>query len=153
MKTLLLLLLLFINFLNASDEPKMLIDLTTTSVVKFQKGILKGIEVHKTHYSNNLQELEVAVVIHGNAYKFFVKDINNPILKDEKELVKVFADFKKRIATMSNTYDVEFLMCRAGMKRNGLQDKDIVEFVKIIPTSTIGLIDKQNAGFAYIPIP
>ncbi len=144
--------LLFANFLNANDEPKMVIDLTTGSVVKFKKAILKGIEVHKTHYANNLQELEVAVIIHGGAYKFFVRNIKNSIFKDDKELVKAYTDLKKRIAIMSDTYDVEFFMCQSGMNSKGLKEKDIVEFVKFIPTSTIGLIDKQNEGFAYIPV-
>lgn len=143
---------LFINTLNASEEPKMVIDLTTSSVVKFEKNILKGIEVHKTYYANSLKELEVAVVIHGEAYKFFVKNIESTLYKDDKDLVKVYADLKKRIATMSDTYDVEFFMCKAGMNKRKLEDKDIVDFVKIIPNSTIGLIDKQNEGFAYIPV-
>jgi len=148
-----ILLLIFTALLNANDEmPKVVIDLTTKSVVKFQKNILKGIEVYKTYYANSLKELEVAVVIHGGAYRFFVKDLNSSIFKDDKELTKVYADLKKRIAIMSDIYDVEFLMCKAGMKRNKLKNKDIVDFVNIVPTSTISLIDKQNNGFAYIPV-
>ena len=53
---------------------------------------------------------------------------------------------------MADTYEVEFLMCRASMPKNGLEDEDVVEFVKIVPNSTVGLIDKQNEGFAYIPV-
>ncbi len=43
-------------------------------------------------------------------------------------------------------------MCGAAMEKNKLQAKDIVSFVKIIPNSTIGLIDKQNEGYAYISV-
>ena len=148
-----ILLLAFIGILGANDETaKLVLDLTTSSVEKFEKHILKGIVFNKNHYQNNLKELEVAVVIHGGAYRFFVKDLQSSMFKDDKELVKVYAELKKRIATMSDTYEVEFLMCRAAMKRNKLEEKDIVEFVKLVPTSTIGLIDKQNEGFAYIPV-
>ena len=148
-----ILLLAFIGILSANDETaKLVLDLTTSSVEKFEKHILKGIVFSKNHYQNNLKELEVAVVIHGGAYRFFVKDLQSSMFKDDKELVKVYAELKKRIATMSDTYEVEFLMCRAAMKRNKLEEKDIVEFVKLVPTSTIGLIDKQNEGFAYIPV-
>ena len=148
-----ILLLAFVGILSASDETaKLVLDLTTSSVAQFEKHILKGLVVHKTHYQNNLKELEVAVVIHGGAYRFFVKDLQSSMFKDDKELAKVYADFKKRIATMSDSYDVEFLMCRAAMKRNKLEEKDIVEFVKLVPTSTVALIDKQNDGFAYIPV-
>ena len=148
-----ILLLAFVGILSAGDETaKLVLDLTTSSIAKFEKHILKGLVVHKTHYQNNLKELEAVVVIHGGAYRFFVKDLQSSMFKDDKELAKVYADFKKRIATMSDTYDVEFLMCKAAMKRNKLQDKDIVDFVKLVPTSTIALIDKQNDGFAYIPV-
>ena len=149
----LILLLAFIGLLSADDETaKVVLDLTTKNVAKFEKNILKGIVLHKTHYENNLKELEVTVVIHGGAYRFFVKDLQSTMFKDDKELAKVYADLKKRIATMSDTYEVEFLMCEAAMKRNKLQAKDIVDFVKLVPTSTIGLIDKQNEGFAYLPV-
>ena len=148
-----ILLLAFVGILSAGDETaKLVLDLTTNSVAKFEKHILKGIVVNKIHYQNNLKELEVAVVIHGGAYRFFVKDLQSSMFKDDKELSKVYADLKKRIATMADTYEVEFLMCKAAMKRNKLEEEDIVEFVKLVPTSTIGLIDKQNDGFAYIPI-
>lgn len=149
----LILLLAFVGLLSANDESaKLVIDLTTSSVAKFEKNILKGIVAHKTHYENNLKELEVTIVIHGGAYRFFVKDLKSSMFKDDKELVKVYADLKKRIASLSDTYEVEFLMCKAAMKRNKLGEKDIVDYVKLVPNSTIGLIDKQNEGFAYIPV-
>jgi len=148
-----ILLFAFIGVLSASDETaKLVIDLTTSSVAKFEKNILKGIVAHKTHYENSLKELEVTVVIHGGAYRFFVKDLSSSAFKDDKELSKVYAELKKRIATMSDTYEVEFLMCEAAMKRNKLKSKDIVSYVKLVSNSTIGLIDKQNEGFAYIPV-
>ena len=148
-----ILLLAFIGLLSADDETaKVVFDLTTKNTAQFEKVILKGMVVHKTHYENNLKELEVAVVIHGGAYRFFVKDLQSTMFKDDKELAKVYADFKKRIASMADTYEVEFLMCKAAMKRNKLEAKDIVEFVKLVPTSTVGLIDKQNEGYAYIPV-
>ncbi|EDZ62148.1 protein containing DUF1791 [Sulfurimonas gotlandica GD1] len=148
-----ILLLAFIGLLSAEDAtPRVVIDLTTSSVAKFEKNILKGIEVSKTHYRNNLKELEVAVVIHGEAYRYFLKDLKGTIYKDDKELIKVHADLKKRISTMSEAYDVEFLMCKVGMEKNKLEKNNLFDFVQLVPTSTIGLIDKQNEGFAYIPV-
>jgi len=37
------------------------------------------------------------------------------------------------------------------MKKNKLTKEDIVDYVTIIPNASIGLIDKQNEGFAYLP--
>jgi len=148
-----ILLLALIGLLSAEDDTsKVVFDLTTSSVKKFEKSILKGIVVHKSSYEYNLKELEVSVVIHGGAYKFFVKDIDKTKFKDDKELTKVYADLKTRIYSMYDSYEVEFLMCKASLKRNDLEPKDIVDFVKLVPTSAIGLIDKQNEGFAYIPV-
>ncbi len=148
-----ILLVAFISLLSADDSAsKVVIDLTTSSVEKFQKKVLKAIVVHKNYYEGKLKELDIAVVIHGGAYRFFVKDPKNTIYKDDKELEKEYAELKTRIANMSDTYDVEFLICESGMKKNKLKADDIVSFVKIIHTSTVGLIDKQNEGFAYIPV-
>ncbi|WP_415395945.1 DsrE family protein [Sulfurimonas sp. CS5] len=148
-----ILLLAFIGLLSAEDSTyKVVIDLTTSSVENFQKKILKGIVAHKNYYEGKLKELEVAVVIHGGAYRFFVKDPKKTIYKDDKELLKAYAELKTRIESLSDTYAVEFLMCEVGMKKNKLKEKNIVSFVELIPNSTIGLIDKQNEGYAYIPV-
>lgn len=148
-----LVLLAFIGVLSANDEnAKLVIDLTTDKVKAFELKVLSGTVANKTHYANSLRELDVAVVIHGGAYRFFVKDLQNTIYQDDKELVKAQVELQKRIATLADTYDVEFLMCGSGMKKNKLDVKNIMSSVKIVPTSTIGLIDKQNEGFAYIPV-
>jgi intracellular sulfur oxidation DsrE/DsrF family protein len=148
-----ILLLALIGLLNADIiAPKVVIDLTTSSVENFQKKILKAIVANKNHYESNLKELEVAVVIHGGAYRFFLKDIKNTVYKDDKELIKVREDLKKRITAMSDTYDVEFLMCKVGMLKNKLDEKNLLSFVKVVPNAAIGLIDKQNEGFAYFPV-
>ncbi|QOP45494.1 DsrE family protein [Sulfurimonas paralvinellae] len=153
MKKILIMLVVLFGLAHADEESaKVVFDLTTKNLVKFEKNIIKGVVINKSHYESSLKELDVTVVIHGGAYRFFVKDIDETIFKNDKKLVKVYAELKKRIASMAETYDVEFLMCGAAMKRNKLEAKDIVEFVKIIPNSTIGLIDKQNEGYAYLPV-
>lgn len=147
-----LLMLLFFGLLYAEDETKKVVyDLTTKDVAKFEKTILKGITAHKAYFESNLQELEVTIVIHGDAYKFFVKDPKTTIYKDDTKLLANYSELKKRIHSLMDTYEVEFLMCGAAMPRKELQKNQIVEYVKIIPNSTIGLITKQNEGYAYIP--
>ncbi len=146
-------LLMFLSMLKADENTvKVVFDLTTSNLQAFERKVLSGIAVHKAHYEGKLQELEVAVVIHGGAYKFFVKNTKHPLLQKEKELLKAHDTLSKRIATMADTYDVTFLICHSGMKKKKLDKKDIYDFVEIVPTSTIGLIDKQSEGFTYIPI-
>lgn len=153
MKKILLIVSLLFSLLQAEDESaKVVYDLTTKNLAKFEKNILKGIVFNKTLYANQLKELDVAVVIHGGAYRFFVRNLDSTIFKNDKKLQKSYKELKQRIAAMADMYDVEFLMCGAAMNRNKLTKKDIVPFVTIIPNSTIGLINKQNDGYAYIPV-
>ena len=152
MKKILLFLALF-SFAHADESnAKVVYDLTTAKVAEFEKNILKGVVAHTAYYQGKFKDLDVAVVIHGGAYKYFVKDLKITKFKKETKLLQGFSELKKRINSMHDTYNVTFFMCEIGMKRNGLTESNIVEFVTIVPNSTIALIDKQNEGYAYIPV-
>ena len=153
MKKLIIILLMGIGIAQAQEEvAKVVYDLTTKELANFELRVLKGIVANKAHYEGSLRELDVAVVIHGGAYRFFTKNPEHSKFKDDKALIETYKTLAKRIESMVKTYDVEFLMCGAAMPKHELKAKDIYSFVKIIPNSTIGLIDKQNEGYAYIPI-
>ncbi len=152
MKTIILL-FMFMQMLQADESVvKVVFDLTTSDIEVFERNVLKGIAFHKTHYEGSLKELSVAVVIHGGAYKFFIKTPDNKLIKQDAILMKTHKNIAKRIALVADLYEAEFLMCKAGLTRRGLKEKDIYSFVKMVPTSTVGLIDKQGEGYAYIPI-
>ncbi|MFK5938337.1 MAG: DsrE family protein [Sulfurimonas sp.] len=131
---------------------KVVFDLTTGDMKTFEQRILSGVARYTAHYQGMMQEFSAVVVIHGDAYKFFVKDLANSPYKDQTALVKANKDLKIRIASAGNIYEVEFLMCEANMRKAKLTQKDIYPFVKLVPSSTMGLIEKQNAGYAYIPV-
>ncbi len=153
MKKIIFSLLLSLGLLYAQeDSAKVVYDLTTKDLNNFELRILNATVSNKAHYEGSLRELDVTVVIHGGAYKFFLKDPANSKFKDDKALVSTYQDLGKRIETLASTYDVQFLVCGVGLRKHGLEKKDIYDFVKIIHTSTIGLIDKQNEGYAYIPV-
>ena len=148
-----LIILAFIGLLNAQEGVKKVVfDLTTGDVKTFEKKLLSGIAHQKSHYESKFEELEVAVVIHGDAYKFFINDLPASPYKDDKKLVAAYADLSKRISSMSEIYNVEFLICAVGMKNRKIDKSTLYDFVQVVATSTVGLIDKQNDGFAYIPI-
>jgi len=153
MKKIILIVLLSIGFIQAEEaSAKVVYDLTTKNLADFERKVLKAVVANKAHYESKLKELEVTVVIHGGSYRYFTVDPAKTEYKTDKALLADYANLKKRIKSMADTYDVEFLMCGAGMPKHGLKAKDIVSYVKIIPNSTIGLIDRQNEGYAYIPI-
>ena len=153
MKKIICILILCMSILQAQeDSAKIVYDLTTKDLANFELRILKSIVANKAHYESTLRELDVVVVIHGGAYKFCIKDPVNSKFKDDKALVSTYKTLAKRIESLAKTYDVQFLICAAGVRKHGLEQKDIYDFIKIIPNSTIGLIDKQNEGYAYVPI-
>lgn len=146
-------LLSLIGLIFADEESaKVVFDLTSGNMKTFEKHILKGVSVHKTNYENSFKELEVAVVIHGEAYRFFLNDIKSTKYKSDTKLVQEYATLKKRVASIAETYEVKFYMCKAAMPRHKLEPEDIVEFVQLVPNSTMALIDRQNEGFAYLPV-
>ena len=153
MKKIIFTLLISMGLLYAQeDSAKIVYDLTTKNLHNFELRILKATVANKAHYESTLRELDVVVVIHGGAYKFFIKDPESSEFKDDKALVYTHKTLAKRIKILANTYDVQFLVCGVGIRKHGLEKKDIYDFVKIIPNSTIGLTDKQNEGYAYIPV-
>jgi intracellular sulfur oxidation DsrE/DsrF family protein len=153
MKKILLLLFSMITILLAQEKTAQVVyDLTTKNIETFERKILKAIVANKAHYEGLLNELDVVVVIHGDAYKFFTKNPLKSIYKEDKVLIEKHKALAKRIASMVENYEVEFLMCKAGMSKRELKENDIYKFVSIIPNATIGLIDKQNEGYAYIPV-
>lgn len=131
---------------------KVVFDFTSGDLNTFEKKVLSGIAFNKTHYENKLEKLDVAIVIHGNAYKFFINDLKNSPYKHDAILVKAHDQLGKRLASMAKTYEVEFIMCESGMKSKKIDKSTLYDFVILTPSSTIGLIDKQNDGYAYVPV-
>jgi len=153
MKRIALFLLISLSAIYAEEvSAKVVYDLTTKDLASFERKILKAVVVNKAHYEASLKELDVTIVIHGGAYRFFTINPTKSIFKEDKALIANYKTLAKRIKSMVDNYDVEFLMCGAGMPKNSLEAKDIYRFVKIIPNSNIGLIDRQNEGYAYIPV-
>lgn len=152
MKKCLLILALSVCLWAEEGVKQAVFDLTTGSMETFEKKVLQGIAYHKSHYEGKLEKLDAAVVIHGDAYKFFIKNLKSSPYKNDTKLAAAQDQLSKRITAMANTYEVEFLMCEAGMKANKIDPSSLYEFVKLVPNSTIGLIDKQNEHFAYVPI-
>jgi len=144
-------LFMFMFSLFADNSRKVVYDLTTGDISKFKQKVLSGIANNKGHYEGKLESLKVAVVIHGDAYKFFIKDLTTSPYAKDKKVAAVQADFHKRLRNLANYYEVEFLMCHSGVKHYKIKESNLYSFVKLTPNASIGLIDKQNDGFAYIP--
>jgi len=143
MKKILLSLVFTLALYAESDTFKVVYDLTTHKMKTFEKKLIKGVVANKTYYQNDFKELEVAVIIHGGAYKFFMKDRKNSLVDNE---------LKKRVTSLADTYDVKFYICKVGLEKRNINKEDLLPFVQIVQNASVGLIDKQNEGFAYLPI-
>lgn len=153
MKKLLLVVLLFLGLLKAdSDVKKVVFDLTTSNVTTIEKRLINGVAFSNKYYQSVSSVLNNRVVIHGDAYKFFVKDISKTKCKEDEKFQAKAKDIHKKLASLANTYNVKFLMCGIGMKAREIEKDNILDFVEVIPSAIIGLIDAQNDGYAFVPI-
>jgi len=153
MRKIFLIFLCNISFIYAdSSTLKVVYDLTTSDVTHFEKNVLQGIVANKNYFQNSFQELQVSVIIHGGAYKYFVKNLSLTEYKNETKILKEQKKLQKRIQSLAQIYDVEFLICDVGLKNHKIQKENIISVVKTVPNATIGLISKQNDGYAYIPV-
>ncbi|MBD3801196.1 MAG: DsrE family protein [Campylobacterales bacterium] len=53
---------------------------------------------------------------------------------------------------MAETYDATLLMCQAGMTKKKIDAKDIYPGIATVLNAGVGLIEKQNEGYAYLPV-
>ncbi|MCH9814108.1 MAG: DsrE family protein [Epsilonproteobacteria bacterium] len=146
--------LLTLTQVHSEDEvvKKIVYNLTTGDLDRFQSRLIKGIVSHATYYESKLQDLEVKVIIHGDAYKFFMSDLKNTPYATQKALVKAQPDLHKRLKSLTTHYNVTFLVCEAGVKNRNLNPKAFYPFAKMVHNAAIGLIDAQHEGYGYMPL-
>ncbi len=141
--------------LSAEERPnvhKVVFDLTTDSVATLEKRIISGIITHYDHHQSRLESLESVVVIHGGAYRFFIKSIKDTPYADDVKLKMVKKRLAKRLASLHEHYGVVFRVCSIGMKKKKIPLSNFYSFVEPVFSSLTELIERQNAGYAYIPV-
>lgn len=152
MKIIVTIVMLLVSLHAEEGIKKVVYDLTTGSVEKFSKSVLSGIVFQKNHYDSKLQELRAIVVVHGEAYRFFLKSLKGTKYASDANLTQEHSNLLKRIESLNKNYGVVFEVCEIGFKRNQLVSSQLIESAVLIPSSTTGLIDAQNEGYAYVPV-
>jgi len=137
---------------DALTEKKAVYNLTTGDVETIEKRLIGSIISNSDYYQSKLQEYKVIVVIHGDAYKFFMKDLNNTAYAFDNKLLEKKTELGKRLDSLSKLYDVKFEVCEVGVKNRHLDPKAFYPYVGMVHNAMIGLVDAQNDGYAYIPI-
>ena len=150
-KSVLLGVLLSLTSLMAAEQ-KAVFDLTSGDVAKIERHLIGTIEGLAAYYKANDIDFKAVVVISGNAYKYFVQDLNNSPFKGKLKVTHAQKKLKPMLENLHTKYGVEFDMCKAGMKARNLDKKILYSYVKTDLNKSVYLIKWQNDGYAYLPV-
>ena len=144
--------LLFSFMVLFAAEQKAVFDLTTGDAATIEKHLVKNIEGLARYYQANDISFKAVVVISGNAYKYFVHDLEHSPFRDETELTGTQKKLAPLLAKLHREYQVEFDMCRAGRRARNIDMKVLYDYVQSDKNKSVYLIMWQNRGYAYLPV-
>lgn len=136
-----------------ADTKKIVFDLTTGDIETFQTRFLTGAPSTIDYFQKQGDTVKAAVIVHGNAYKFFVDHLENTKYGIDANLSARQEDLHRRLEEMSRKYGIVIEVCQAGMARNGILKEDLYPFAGTVRSAMVGLVRWQSEGYAYIPIP
>jgi len=151
MRLALILLLLAATFAFA-DTKKFVIDLKTGDMDSFNNQLLVGVPGTIDYFTAQGDKVEVAVVVHGESYKFFVENLDNTQYGMDKALAERQDAIRKRLVEIEKKYHIRMEICMNGMHRKGILSEDLYPFVTPIKSAMVGLVKWQNAGYAFVPV-
>jgi len=135
-----------------AESKKVVYDLTSGDVLTIKHKVLGSIRGVANYYASKKEKIEIMVVISGDAYKFFIDDLeSSPYAKDE-EVEDIQMHFKPRLEMLHELYGVTFNMCKSGMIARKIDPKTLYPYVNAKKMKSVYLIDAQNQGYAYMPI-
>lgn len=103
-------------------------------------SILDRVSYLATLYGSDPFDMSVVVIVHGNAIPFFSVDRFDR-----------YRDIITRAQSLTVGSPVEFRMCQAAARIQGLGPEDIHGFVKMVPMADAEIIRLQNEeGYAYM---
>jgi len=133
-------------------EHKVLLDVQTGNPKLFEKNLIDRVIGIEAYYAMQGEKVHIAVLISGNAYKFFMKETDDTLYSLNKNFTEVRANLQTKLKLLSSKYDVVFETCEMGMQRRDIQEDQLVNFVSPVYSYTIALIKWQNSGYAYLPV-
>ena len=135
-----------------AQSAKVVYDLTSGDSTKIEKHLINSIRALGKHYKEEKIELKVIVVISGDAYKYFINDLEKSPYALEQDVIEVQKKFKTRLKDLNEIYSVTFNMCSSGMRARKIDQNTLYHYVHADVMKSIYLIEAQNNGYAYMPI-
>ena len=138
--------------LHAGDVKRVVFDVTTADLKRFEQIVFEATKSHTEHYAAQGKAFRAVFVIHGEAYRFFLKKLEGTRYEEDRALQARRAEFEQRFSTLVDSYDVTFEACSIGMAKRRIAPADLYPFVTPIFSATSGLIEWQEKGYAYVPV-
>jgi intracellular sulfur oxidation DsrE/DsrF family protein len=91
--------------------------------------------VHNLAQSVELSGNKIEVLANSEAVKFYIETTEN----SEKVLMKELA-----------FSGIRFTACNNALNSMGIQPKQLMQFVEVVPVGVLELIERQAEGYAYI---
>jgi len=135
-----------------ASEHKVVLDVQTGNPKLLEKNLIDRVIGIQAYYAMQGEKVKIAVLISGNAYKFFMIDTEASLYSLNKNFAVVRDKLQKKLRLLSTQYNVVFETCELGMQRRNISEDQLVDFVTPIYSYTIGLIKWQNDGYAYLPV-
>lgn len=132
----LLLLLHPVTARTAYAPEKVVYDLTSSSPEEITH-ILDRVSFLQKVYDNNPFDASIVVVIHESAIPFFASGSRNKTIS-------------QRAKSLVIGEVIQFRVCSASAKMQGLTEKDFEAWIKLVPMADAEIIKLQKQGYAYI---
>ncbi len=148
-----LVLILLSTVFSLAEPAKVVYDLTSGEIMTIKKKLIRSLTAVAKHYESKKEDVDIIVVISGDAYKFFIEDLESSPYAKDKEVEDIQMTFKSRLEALHTVYGVTFNMCESGMKARKIAKNSLYKFVNAEMMKSVYLINAQNDGYAYLPIP
>ena len=135
-----------------AESLKVVYDLTTGDSKKIEKQLLGSVKAVAKYYASEKITLKVIVVISGDAYKYFIDELDFSPYASDVDAANAEKLFKPRLAELNDVYGVTFFMCSNGMRARKIDRDMLYKYVHADLMKSVYLIDAQNNGYAYMPI-
>lgn len=144
--------LVFLAAALMAEEHKVVFSLTTDHTSVLKKRLIHQVELLDAYYAKKHDHLKIAVVIYGEAYRFFLKHPEHSLYANDAGLIAERSRLEKELQNLHERYDVVFDMCGMGMKKRNIDRQMIYPFAHPVYNKNVALIDWQNKGYAYIEV-
>ena len=141
-----------LSLATTTEVRKVVFDLTSGDCERIESRIIGNIKYLSKYYKKLGIEFKAVVVISGDSYKYFIKDLDNSPFKGDVELAKTQKVLAPLFQELADKYDVRFDMCGGGMRGRNIKAESLYEYVHTDKMKYIYLIDWQNLGYAYLAI-